>query len=219
MIEFVGANSANATTVTIPTHKIGDLIIIFAFRDGSTTNPTIGSGFTTLTNTLDGTSCSVSVGYRIATATNTTSGTWTNATDLICLVYRGQLNTGTPLGTFTGTAGTAASVTYGAVTLVNKGGSWVIAFAGHRSINTSLETPPANMSLVIDQLDATMESAAFHQNCPHINWPSTDVAVGGTASGWITFVIEIFAQGFVLNNYKFAKANSSSGISVTEKIK
>lgn len=221
-IERVGS-AGGTTTLTFPTHKIGDLLIIFAFRDGSTTNPTIPSGWTLITNTTDGTSCSISMAYRIATVTNTSSGTWTNASRIIGVIYRGQAAIDNPLGTFQPSAGTAASVNYAADALANSnviGSSWFAAFAGHRSIDTNLGNPPANMSMVLNEVDATCEMAIHDTNAPAIaNWPSTNVAVGGTASGWITVVIEIKAEGNKLNNFAFPKSASAGIISITEKIK
>lgn len=55
MITRVGTTIVEATSTTIPAHKPGDFIICFAFRDGSTTNPSIGSSqnWTTITTTTE----------------------------------------------------------------------------------------------------------------------------------------------------------------------
>lgn len=221
MISRIGANSSEATTITIPTgHRIGDLIIIFAFRDGSTTNPTIPAGWTSITNTTDGTTCSVSAGWKIAASTSETSGTWTNASGLICVVYRGQLNTATPIGTFAPGAGTTNTVNYAARALAKSnviGGSWWVAFAAHRSVDTTLESPPSGLSLITNTAGATAEYAAFDSNgIVTGNWPSTNVSISGTASGWQTMVIEIKMQAHNINNYLSLKAGN--GISVGERI-
>jgi hypothetical protein len=224
-ISFVGS-AAGTTTFTSPTHKIGDLFIAFAFRDGSTTNPTIGTaGWTSITNTTDGTLCSVSAAWKRATTTSEASGTWTNASRIVCVVYRGQLSSGTPIGTFAPGAGTTDPVNYAARALTNSnviGSSWFVAFAAHRSVDTSLETPPTNMFLRQNNVDATAECSAFDTNGPATaNWPSTNVTVNGTASGWQTMVIEIKAQGLQLNNYKFPSCSvgNTGIISLSEKIK
>lgn len=226
----VGANSAEATTVTIPTgHIIGDIMIIFAFRDGSTTNPTVPAGWTTITNTTDGTLCSVSMGYKVALSTAETSGTWSNATELVCIVYRGWLNlTGaTPFGTIAVNAGTLNSgFNYAARTLAASGvtgSSWFIAFAGHRSTNTALETPPSGMALASSIAGATAEAAGFDTNgIATANWPSTNVTIGGTDSGWQTVVLELKANGNQINNFAFARDTNTGDtgiLSFTEKIK
>ena len=223
-ISFVGA-AGGTTSVTIPEHKIGDFMIAFAFRDGSTTNPTIGTGsptaWTSITNTTDGTSCSLSMGWKIAASTSETTGTWTNASRMLVAVYRGQLSSGTPIGTFNPGAGTTDPVNYPATTLANSnvsGSSWWLAFAGHRSIDTSLDNPPSGMVSTHNSVDAVCEISSFDTGGPATgNWPSTNVTVSGTASGWQTVVVELKAEPWVLNNFKFVRA--ASGISVSEKIR
>lgn len=213
-LQLIGS-AAGTTTLTFPTHKIKDLLIIFAFCDGSVTNPTIGSGFTNITNTLDGTLCSVSMGYRIATVTNTSSGTWTNASRIVGVVLRGQQSntSGTPLGSVAGTSGTTNTVTYTARTLAASGvigSSWFLGFAGHASVDTTLESPPSGMTLIRNDVDATAEVSVFATTGtmeggygPAVgNWPSTNVSLTGTASNWITAVIEVKADAQEFNNYR-----------------
>lgn len=219
-ISFVGS-AAGTNTATPPTHKIGDLMIVFAFRDGSITNPTIGTGspttFTTITNTTDGTSCSVSAGWKRCASTSETVGTWTNSSRLICVVYRGQLDSGTPIGTFAATSGTTSTVTYTSRTLANSnviGSSWFCAFAGISTVDTSLETPPTGMTLRQNNVDATAEASAFDTNGPATaDWPSTNVAAGGTNGNWVSMVIEIKADGGELENFKrFSSSTGNTGI-------
>jgi hypothetical protein len=231
MLIRVGATAVESTSITIPTHKIGDLIIMFAFRDGSATNPTIGTGsptvWTSITSTTDGTSCSVSMAWKIATSTAELSGTWTNATDLVCLVYRGHLSSGTPIGTFAPGSGTTNTVNYAARTLTKSniiGDSWFIAFAGHRSADTTLESPPTNMALISGSalVASSSEVAAFDTNGPAPqDWPSTNVSISGTASGWQTEVIEIKVEPWIVNNYKFPSSSvgNTGIISIGEKIR
>jgi hypothetical protein len=44
-IKFINSFTGT-TTGTVPTTAIDDLILIFAYRDGSSTPPTLGAGFT-----------------------------------------------------------------------------------------------------------------------------------------------------------------------------
>lgn len=220
MISLVGS-AAGTTTFTSPTHRIGDIFICFAFRDGSTTNPTIPGGWTSITNTTDGTTCSVSAGWKRATSTGETSGTWSNATRVICIVLRGCLDNGTPIGTFAPTAGTTNTVTYTSRNLNSSnitGASWFIAFAGHRSVDTTLESPPTGMTLVSSDVDANAETACFATTGTGgqtygpatANWPSTNVSISGTASGWQTMVIEVFADGGELESRKYLTSTPNS---------
>ena len=85
-VSYVGSASAQANTVNPPAHVNGDLVVVFAHRDGSTTNPTVASGYTTITNTTDGTSNSISVGCRVSDGTLANTGTWTNATSIAAII-------------------------------------------------------------------------------------------------------------------------------------
>lgn len=90
LVRVVGSASAAGTTITLPDHQAGDMLVILAARNNNT-GPSVPSGWTTLpgapagANTLNHV-----VGTRIATDSNTVSGTWTNAVNLIALVVRGD---------------------------------------------------------------------------------------------------------------------------------
>lgn len=223
MIVRVGAAGAEAATITIPTrHIAGDIMIIFAFRDGSTTNPTIPAGWTTITNTTDGTLCSVSMGWKVATSAAETSGTWTNATALLVGVYRNQesLSLVSPFGTISASANTTSPSTYGAVSTMKGETSWLIAFQGHRSTDTTtLTNPPTSMTNVASNLGATCGMAMFDTNGPYngTNYASNTVAPGGTASGWQTVVLELRPTQMGLQNYQ--TGFRSRGLSITEKVR
>ncbi len=219
-IERIGAAVANATTITIPAgHQVGDLIVIFAFRDGSATNPTIPAGWTSITNTTDGTSCSVSAGWKIAASAAETSGTWTNASGLAVAVYRGMRIpssiAGNPIGTFAASAGTTNTVTYAALSTFKAPTSWLVAFAGHRSTNVTLETAPTGLTNIANGAGATCEMSVHDSAGPYRaadSWPATTVSLTGTASGWQTMMIEIRAPGILPPLYRGV---SSNGLSVS----
>ena len=86
-MEYVGSGQAdNATTISIPTHQVGDLICIATFRVNATA-PSLASGYTNLAN-WTGSTRSARIGYKIATTNSETSGTWTNAKRIAVVVYR-----------------------------------------------------------------------------------------------------------------------------------
>lgn len=217
MIQRIGSGTTEANTITIPAgHKQGDILLICAFRDGNTTNPTIPAGWTNITNTFDGTTCSVSCGYKVATSAAETSGTWSNASVLMVVVYRGAKQV-SPFGTPTNTAATGANLTYGAVTM-NRSTSWLVAFACHRSIDTTtLTTAPTSMTLVVSGLGATSDVSIFDTNRTYVsgNYASNNVAHGGTNSGNQTMVMEVKDAQLSVMNYS---SLSSTGGSLTEGI-
>lgn len=224
MIEPVGYASAEATTVTIPAAaKPGDVVVIFAFRDGSTTNPTIPAGWTSITNTLDGTSCSVSAEWRVF-ATGDTSGTWTNATGLLCIVLR-SADILAPIMTTGTSSGTTNTVTFNTLTNTNLRGArgyYIFGFLAHRSVDTNINAaPPTGMTNVHSLLGATQDMA-IHQATSDSEWPSTNTTITGTASGWISMVVGIRPARLTTRNYHGISSGDGANagtISVTEKIR
>jgi len=185
-ISYVGGASG-VTSATLPAHEIGDLILAFAFRDGSTTAPTLGSGFTS-TTTQTGTSSSCRVGFRRATVTNTATGTWTNATSVIFVIYR---DVGA-IGGFSSTSGSSTTINYPEVTLTDQAGSsWVAGFSGHRSTNVAIETAPLGMVNRVSVSDATDEAAAHDTNGGLTSFAARTAEVGGTSSGWVSATVEL----------------------------
>jgi hypothetical protein len=188
-LSFVGATGGTASAGLPSGWQAGDLAIVFAYRDGSTTAPSLPTGWTNIINGGANTN-SQRVGYRILQSGDTGTGTWTNATTVICVVYRGQ--DATPIGASAQNGGSSTTVTYPALTLQRTdGSSWVLCAAGHRSIDTSLETPPSGTTLRRNELDSTDEAAAFDTNGGVSSWSSRSVSVGGTSSGWRAVSVEI----------------------------
>ena len=203
-LSFIGAGSAGATTITIPSgHALGDLLVMFAFRDGSTTAPTVPTGWTSLgVNT--GTTCASVVAYKVCETAAETSGTWTNASMLACHVYRGQRAV-TPLINSGGNAGTTSAVDYAGITAMTEPGtSWVIRFAGNTSINTSLETAPSGHTNRTNTASAVAEVSGHDTNGPVSSSSFGSVAAGGTAGNWITKTIELIAAPAALTGMKTA---------------
>ena len=186
-ISRIGSAVGNGQTVTIPTHAAGDLIVIFAYRDGSNTRPGLASGYTAIIDG-GGNTNSMRVGYVVATDSSTTSGTWTSATSVIAVVYRATGAIGVGVSAQTGAAST--TVTYPALTGMGTD-SWVVGFAGHRATNTTLETAPTGMTNFATDQDATDEVAAHDTNAVAASWSATAVSVGGTSSGWRSATVEI----------------------------
>jgi hypothetical protein len=221
-LQYLGGSAVLATTITIPAgHQAGDLLLIWSFRDGSTTNPSIPAGWRNLTNTLDTTLGSASCGWKWAASSSETSGTWTNANHLCVVAFRGMDST-SPLGAISTSNGVSTTVTYNAVTLKDTSSlSWVLAFASHRSTDTNLQTPPTDMTNVINLADATCETSFHRHALRGTNWASTNVSVAGTSSGWCSLVVELRAAKITNQNYMnvSARAGNTGIISLNERIR
>lgn len=188
-VQFIGA-STGVNSSTLPPHKAGDLLVAFAYRDGSTTAPSLVSGWTNV-NASGASTNSSRLAYRVASASGTSSGTWTNATSAVFHVYRG-VNQSTPIGGNGSGSGASTTVTYPSLTMsVSDGSSWVTGFAGHRSTNTGLENPPPGMVNRASVVDGTDEASGHDTAGGVSSWSAQSVSVGGTSRGWRAQTLEI----------------------------
>jgi len=131
--------SAAATSVAITAATAGDYIVVFAFNGSSATACTLPAGFTNLVSAVSANSAA-RLYYKIAAGGETSSGVSTNATQIVCMVYRGASGFGTTptIGTNTNT-----SLIYSAVTLLNtSGSSWVIGFGAGASMTAGMNGTP-----------------------------------------------------------------------------
>lgn len=196
-LHFIGSAAAPATSLTLPAHKTGDLLVMFAYRSGSTSAPTIPSGWTTWGAGAGANLNASAGGYKVATSDAETSGEWTAATWLECHVYRGQRVAGA-IGGVADNGGDGTTVTYPALTLTDTAGtSLVVTFAGHRQINTRLETAPNGTVLRTNGVgtSSTQGEVAGHDTDGGISaWFAQSIPVGGSPSGWRTRSLEIRAE-------------------------
>lgn len=191
-ITFV-ASATGTTNVVMPTHQAGDLLVLFMFRDGSTTTPALPAGWVNGVNGT-GTSVSARLVHKIAGSSSETMGTPTTATSCVVHVYRPGIGFTLSAGAAAIGAGSGTTVTYPALTLQDPSGkSWVANFSGHRSTNTNLQNPPAGSVMRSTVVDATDEAAGHDTNGGVTSWTSKAVSVGGTSSGWEAASIEIKA--------------------------
>ena len=146
-ISFVAANSAGLDTVSVPLHQSGDLLIMFAYRDGnSVTPPQIPSGWTSVGTTNGADNNSSRMAYIVDDSNNIGDVTSTNATEMIVQIYRGQ-HPIDPIGADGHIWGIGTIVTYPGITLNNTdGASWVVGFSGHRSGSATVDIPPTGMT-------------------------------------------------------------------------
>lgn len=179
------------TSATMPTHEAGDYILAFAYNQSNNTIPTIDSGFTPITTGTGGNN-SFNCGFKVATSGSDTSGTWVNSTNLEIQVYKstiGNLSAGAfsvrqnQFGTIIG---------YSGITLSDPtGNSWVVGFAGHRSNNGALNTPPAGMTNRTYSTVSAARAAGHDTNGVVASWSTTNVDVGGSSSNWSSLVLEL----------------------------
>lgn len=188
-ITKVGSADAAAASVALPAFTAGDLAICFAFRDGTSTQPSVAAGWTNFASSSGTTACSWRAGYRILQAGDTTTGTWTNATDIEVIVLRGF----DPVDWILFAAQSAAqsaSMSFPSVGLSEAdGSSWYVLFGGHRTatdansvaLTGTTNESPANGALALHTIQGTSSP-----------WSTTAKTVNAN-SGWGTLVVEVRA--------------------------
>ena len=146
-ITFVAATAAEATSLTMPSHALGDRLFLHVGREGSATAPTPpASSDWILVSFTSGNNIFISLWTKLAQSSSETSGTWTNATFIGCCVYRSSMFVmpGFALGSG-GTAGsgdnTVWNTNFRASPMI--GDRWGIATIQHRSNDTDIETAPS----------------------------------------------------------------------------
>lgn len=177
-----GSNSATATSVAIPAHTAGDLLLLFAYRDDNNNYPTKPSASGTVPTWLDINSghnndnCNLTC-YCVATADNHTTGTWTNATGIVVVVITGQQAT-SPIG---GNATSGSSAQNQAVapaisTLTRTDGtSGVIAFVGHRTVTAWGAAPTGYTRLTSAATSVCCNSRNVTTSAPSMTQTATAV--------------------------------------------
>ena len=199
MITFI-SEASGEKTATMPAHQAGDFIFVWAYRDNSVTPPVApsGEGWINLHNSTGSNTNSGLLAYKVATSSSETVGTFLVATTVNIVVYRPSAYVALSIGSMA-TQGGTGSVVYPAINLQNKDNtSWVLAFAGHRSTNTTLQTPPPGMVLRANTVDASDETAVFDTDGAVNSWTSKTVAMTGDSSGWRTVVMELKATATVV---------------------
>lgn len=216
MIQFIGSQGAESSSVTIPSgHQAGDILIIFAFRSGNTTPPTPAAGWTTISTSA--TQPGTTLAYKIAGSSSEVSGTWSTPTDMVCSVYRGTATNKAPFKNPQLNDNTSTSISYLAISPMScPGSSWIIGFGGvQASATTTVETPPTGMTNRVDTV-ATNEIVAHDTNGGIGRWPTTSVALGASVV-YTSGTLELLAEFPNVNNYQFVKV--ADGISTSEKIR
>lgn len=180
-ISLVGQASASATTVTLPAHQTGDLIIISA-RRANNTPASLPAGWTNILSATGTGTLSIRTGRLIATGSGHTSGTWSNASHLIASVWRsdsGTLSVGASAETG---SSSSSNLTYPAATLTDASGRSAIYRAGSRGTGVAaVATPPTSYTLVTS-VPATPVLAAHRRLAQSASPASQTVAMGSAAA-------------------------------------
>lgn len=200
------ASTQGSATITIPTHKSGDLILIGAARNNSTA-PTLPAGWVQIIISGSGlTNNSITLGWKIAKSSSETSGSWTNATSLHCAVYRGSAGY-LHSNVFSLTTSTTTTVSYTGLTGQRVGvlDCWYLAFVFQNDTTNLLETAPTGMTNVNVETIAGIGKSAFHDTNSTLlaAWTTRTVTLANAAASrpYVMNLIEIDAPAFGGGSY------------------
>jgi hypothetical protein len=216
-MSFIGNTSAEANTVSPPSHVAGDTLVAIVARHGSATAPSIPAGWLVMQNrgvtTGTATRCLI-VAVKIAATAAETFGTWTNATHVMCAVYR-DANILVGGGSVGSGQNATTSVQY--IALVGQSAlsanpnrfaaasSLLLAATYVTDNGSAITTPPTGMSHRATLTGATTGRLVLHDTNGAVgSWSLQTVAVATTDS--VTVLAELADSGC-------AKSSGSGGAS------
>jgi len=192
-IQFIGQVSGTGTgsSLTMPSHQAGDLLVAWSYRVGSSTEPSLPSGWTNI-NFGGGTSSSnaARAAFRVADDSSTPAPTFSNGGFTIILVYRNaRIAT---VNSNLSAAGSSTGIPYLALTNnVADLTSWQLIFGAHRAGDGNIDTPPTGFTLR-GSLKSTSQIAAFDSNGGRKSVSAETVAIGATSNNTARCTIELY---------------------------
>jgi hypothetical protein len=220
---FIGAASAEATSVTLPAHQAGDLILLFAWNGGSLTVPTVPSGWLVIYAIARSTGANRAwvLAWKVATSSSETSGTWTNAAIIGTAVYRHSTNYLVVGGTNVNQDLNSTAFAYPSLPAytngTNTGGkmrsstSWHVGIAGANLNTQSLETAPSGMSFRNGLAGASANEIAFHDTGANSSsYAGATVTMSLTTVGAAS-VVELLDTGIAKSSASFRPVNIRGG--------
>ena len=185
-IALQGSANANATSVTLPSHAINDTVLLFVYRDNSTTSPTIPSDYEVVHQSVMGSFGYLIAAYKVATSASETSGTWTNASHVCAMIFRGDANSLVIPEFFNSTSATSTTVTFGAQPTgslrTNAENLALVGLVAQRNSANDLSVAPGAMvNILTGGNGSTYQVAAHWDDSRTTSWASTSVTVTNSA--------------------------------------
>lgn len=180
-VSFVNQSQTGSATVTLPTSILaGDVIVLFGFRN-TTTSPTLASGYTNVSSqSANGISFRSMYKFAVGTESGTTV-TLTNANVVQCAVYRGVSRVGN--ATSTTNASSANTSIAGIGTFQDTdGSSWAVSYGGSLQ-TTSMGTPSATTIRGTTQTGTSCMALIGDSNTGVNSWGLRTSANGTNAAG------------------------------------
>lgn len=192
-ISYISGVTANAATVALGTHDVGDLILGVGYVDANGTIPTLPPGWTTRV-ALSNSQGSVLIAYKHAQSSSDSFGNWTTAGQVYATVWRGGPNTLIyPNYISTGSA-TNTSISYPAQTAATFQTGAIdqalFAWAVNRNVTNVLSAPTPMTAGLTATNGSTWQTRFDYQLGRTTIWPTTAVAIT-TSSLWRIYVLSL----------------------------
>lgn len=141
-VSVVSASSMTSSPTTSFGSSIGNVIVVWVFKDGTAIPvPPAAGGNVPTWNTLTSGTNSVDIAWRVCWAVASTAtvqlGAWTNISDGHYATFSGASTT-SPFGGAASGTGTAATMTYPAITLADSSGKSQLLYASKDQAGQSL---------------------------------------------------------------------------------
>ncbi len=213
LLTFVGSSGGAGASSSLPVGWMNDdFAVVFAFNGIDATVPSLPTGWTHVSMSSDGTDgWAYRIGWRRLQEPDSSTGTWTGATSILCVVYRGGNLKFGPVVYNNAASGTTNTVTYPARASGTSTG-WVLAFAAHKNTDTNIEANPPSFASNLrgNVVTADDELVAFDSGSYKNTWVAENFTLTGTAGPWVTVV-----QVLRLAAFTRATANKESSTSLS----
>jgi len=209
-VSYVGSASNESSSLTLPTHQAGDLIIVCALRTSSSSNAVVPSGWTLIGVNAGLNSDNLTIAYRIATSAATVSGTWTDAELMLAVVYRDSVNyltagyrngsrstvSGTTTPTFPSKAAWDGNTVPASESIrMVQASSWVLGVVSSTSKTVSLSPVPSGMTNRVAATGASTRQIAVHDTNGSVSSWTSAASTLSSSVPWITSVFDLIDTG------------------------
>ena len=191
---FVAVASAESNTLAMPSHQAGDLLLLFVFRNTSSTAITAPSGWFPV-GTRTANSKASGVYGKVASSGVETSGTWTNAEFIACAVYRDNLNYLLPGENSSGGGAATTTIAYNALTTSMRGTHYVAGFVAGSVNNSDINTAPTGMMTRGSLAGASVAEIAVHDTNGNVSSWATTNYTASVSQTFHSYVVELWDTG------------------------
>jgi hypothetical protein len=221
-VSFVAAattanNSVSTTTLNLPTHQAGDILVAFGFREFGSVPQITGTGsaaFVSLASQTQ-TGAASAVFVALATSSSMTAPLASSQSGFIVLSYRGT-RSGGGVGTPAVRVGAVSTATIPALSMRDaSGASWVGILAAQKTFLLGIEVPPAGFTNRADFGSGNSRLAAHDSAAGVTSFAGATVALPD-ANEWAAYALEILAPREALTRRVLKGRAPAGGIPYVE---